>query len=164
MLPHLDADDSIPIAAINRGDEPLTGVSVTVYAAGLWLRMTHESIMQSVRSRIQVGTLHHGKRLVLGPSIQPKGLQETGGDNGEPRFRRGIIYISAQNFSFNEYLDLREDGHGGWLYRYMLYKMGPDVDKKGRATGAGKGEQLVEAVDWSSDVNYPNLTANKTWH
>ena len=51
-------DRDTPLMIENRGNNILTGVWVGIYDAGIWIGATHDSMMRSVQSRIQVGTLH----------------------------------------------------------------------------------------------------------
>ena len=68
----------VPIAAENRGDHILTGVTITLYKSGVWMPFTHEENMQSVRDRLIINTLHPKERFVLNREIRPETLLDVG--------------------------------------------------------------------------------------
>jgi hypothetical protein len=161
MVPHLNADMSVPLAIENHGDHSLTGVSATVYRDGVWIRYTHESIMQSVNQRINVGTISAGERLVIAPSIFPERLAAMDIDN--EKVFRSIVYISAQNYMVEEYLDFKKDKDNAWMFRYKAYRL-PGNTRANQTMEWNKPELLLDASDWTSDPNQLKLTTNITWH
>jgi Tfp pilus assembly protein PilE len=161
MVPHINKDTSVPLAIENHGDRSLTGISATVYSEGVWMGFTHESIMQSVNQRINVGTLSAGERLVVAPSIFPDHLNNMDID-GEKVFR-SIVYIAAQNYTVEEYLDFKKGKDDAWLFRYKAYRLPPST-KASAQMQRGSPELLLEASDWTSDPNQLKFTRNITWH
>ena len=142
--------NSIPMRIENHGANILTGVTVTVYNAGIWMGWNHDSILRSVNDRINVGVLAPSEQLVLGPQINQESLMHTDSD-GE-KFSRAFLYISAQNFTVREYLDFKKNEKEQWLFRYTAYKY------------SKKEEAFLEAADWSDDPNNPVRIAAAKWH
>jgi len=153
MLGNLIPGQDIPLALENHGAHILTGVSVTLYDTGIWMQATRNSILQAVRNRRIVGTLHPEERLVLDIEIYPEQFMAL--DNERTKFRV-FAMIAAQNFTCNEYLDFKRAQTGLWSYRYKIYRQNTNADiaravKNKRAAT----EKFIEAVDWSTDPNRP---------
>jgi hypothetical protein len=163
VVPHLNEDGSVLLGVENHGDKhSLTGVSVTVYKDGVWIKATHNSIVRSISQRVNIGTLHQGERLVLGISMKPDALAGWN-ENGSKVFRC-MVYIAAQNYTVEETLDFKRDETGtNWLYRYQAYRRPPNINPDGKVNTEGSGP-LIEAADWSSDMNNPMRTKEVTWH
>jgi hypothetical protein len=156
MLGSYRPDRPVPLAIENHGLNILTGVSVTIYESGIWIEATHESMLQSIANRINVGTLHPGERLVLGAQLRPEGLMSLEPDM--PNAHRGFIYITAQNFSSEEYLDFQPKPSGGWRFRYFIERQLFN-SKSGKKSPQTRPTlpQLLEQVDWSDDANNLNF-------
>lgn len=156
------SDQGLALAAENHGDKILTGVSATLYDTGLWIAFTHESIIKSVNSRIPIGTLHPGERLVLGTQINPEQFMRM--DEGESHPFRVFIFITAQNYTFQEYLDFKKGTDGFWLYRYKLFRQSPIVNGTHYVKPPMRAPRLIEAADWSSDANHPVRIKKPNWN
>lgn len=141
----------IPLAIENHGNFSLTGITVTLYQSGVWIGMTHESVLRSVKDRVNVGTLHSGERLVLDRQIIPENLMKVDDEHGEKNFYRVFVSVSAQNFTVTEYLDFKKNNEGHWLFKYKAFHQYPlpkDLHKEHRLP-----DKLIEEIDWSSDSN-----------
>jgi hypothetical protein len=166
MLPNLLPGQDVPLAVENHGSHILTGGSVTVYDSGVWIQMTHRSILQSVKNRRYIGTLYAGERLVLDLQIQPEQFIRLGGDKSGFRV---FIYVAAQNFTATEYLDFKHDSSHPWVYRYKIYRDNNPAEFV-RARKKGKTPQspvFLEAMGWSLDANDPVRATEKEasdWH
>jgi hypothetical protein len=141
----------IPLVIENRGTYILTGVSVTVYAVGVWIGMTHDSIMQSVANRVGVGTLHPGERLVLNARLIPEQMMQVD-ENGQ-HFGRVFIYVAGQNFTTVEYLDIAPDPPNTWKFKYMTYRL-PEK----------RGTRPLEECLWTHDMDDPKIIKPKHPH
>jgi hypothetical protein len=141
----------IPLAIQNRGTNILTGVSVTLYDAGVWMGATHQNVLRSVENRIYVGTLHPRERLVLSRQIRPEQFMHVDLDTGPEagHFFRVFVYIAAQNFTCTEYLDFMRNAENNWVFKYKVYREAPLIG------GKSKQPQLLEQVGWSADSNRP---------
>jgi hypothetical protein len=151
------SDSEIPLAIENHGTNILTGVSVTLYTAGIWMGYTHQSILRSIENRVSVGTLHPGERLVLNRQIRPEEFMHADVDTGPEagHFYRVFAYIAAQNFTSVQNLDFEKnpENRDRWLYRYKVYRQKWTVNKMAKT--APQDDGLIEQVDWSSDSNNP---------
>jgi len=112
----------MPLVIHNPGKNILTGVTVTVYSQGAFnMPGALDLYMRSVAERINVGTLHPAERLVLSAAIQSDQLQTW--DDGVSHL---FILIGAQNFTSQEYLQLRKGGEKKpWAYKYEVWRAGP---------------------------------------
>jgi len=148
-------DRDVPLSIKNRGTNILTGVSVALYDAGVWMWGTHDSIVHSNENRITGITLHPGERLMLPREINPLQFMKIKENEGEGKdyMYRVFVSIAAQNFTSTEYLDLKQDSDGKWNYTYKIYRQPPIGAKK---DGQLVMDCLLERVDWSKDFNNPN--------
>jgi hypothetical protein len=153
MLGNLLPGQDIPLAVESHGVHILTGVSVTLYDTGIWIQGTRNNILQAVKNRRTVGTLHPEERLVLDIQIHPEQFMAL--DDGRSKFRV-FAMIAAQNFTCSEYLDFRREPTGLWVYRYKIYRQNTtaDIVRAVKDKRVAK-ERFLEAVDWSSDPNRP---------
>lgn len=153
MLGNLLPGQDIPLAVENHGTHILTGVSVTLYDTGVWILGTRNNILQAVKNRRMIGTLHPEERLVLDVQIHPEQFMAL--DNAQTKFRV-FAKIAAQNFTCDEYLDFRREPTGLWVYRYKIYRQNTSADivRAVKNKRVAK-EKFLEAVDWSTDSNAP---------
>jgi hypothetical protein len=141
--------DTIPLLIENRGDKILNGTTVTLYDQGIWIRGTQDSILKSVNERVTVGTLHPGERLAIDRTLLfPPNFVNTDG-NMATKF----IYISAQNFTVQEFLWLRKigkntSGTSSWEFKMKVYRA--SSLQKG---GSLSAQTLLESTDWAADMN-----------
>ena len=120
--------------------------------------------MQSVNQRVNIGSLHAGERQVMPVSLVPESLHTMDAVNG--KIPRCLIYITQQNFTTEEILDFTKDSSGNWKFRYKAFKQPPDVNRAGKIRGVIYGP-IIEAADWSTDMNQPHRTTAKKateWH
>jgi hypothetical protein len=144
-------DTAVPLRIENHGDNILNGVTVTIYNTGVWMEFSHESIISSVNNRIKVGILAPSEKLVLsGAQINPEQLMQT--EHEGHKVFRAFLYIGAQNYTVRECLDFKRDDNNKWLFRFAAYKYGPH-----------QKDILLEAVDWSEDINTPNRVTEVNW-
>ena len=129
--------NDMPLIVRNLGKNILTGVTVTVFGQGAFnMPGALDLYMRSVFDRIDVGTLHPGEWLPLKAAIRSEQLQ-TWQEEGVANV---FIQIRAQNFTSEEFLQLRKPSDKGkaWAYRYELR----------RTEGKGKQIKLHES-QWS---------------
>jgi hypothetical protein len=143
-------DRPVPLAIESHGTNILTGVSVTIYESGVWIEATHESLLRSIANRINVGTLHPGERLVLGSQLIPAALMKV--NDPPPTSYRAFVYITAQNFSSEEYLDFQPKVNGGWKFKYLLERQVFDPKRKEPAHPKRR-PGILEETDWSDNAN-----------
>jgi hypothetical protein len=154
-------DRDIPLAIENHGSSILMGVTVVIYDVGVWLWGTHDSIMRSNENRMTIGTLHPRERQVLAKQIKPEQFMKTQDEKDNAIVYHLFVFIAAQNFTAEEYLDFKKDAKGHWNYIYKIYR--PPLTT-GRINKKAKPQltRLLEQIDWSMDINNPsNLRISK---
>ncbi len=143
----------VPLFIRNHGHNILTGISVTLYESGVWLPMTHASIMRSNEERITGLTLSPGERMVLPKPIKPELFMpmKENENQGKDDMYRVFVTIAAQNFTSTEYLDFKKGSNQGWEYSYKIYREPlPGQMRRGRLLAPC----LMESVtDWETDSN-----------
>ena len=144
--------DDVPLLIENHGTDILTGVSVTIYSDGLWMKWNQESILKSVENRIVVGTLHPGERLVLSSRLLPGNIPEMETESGSSR--RCFVWIAAQNFTSEEILDLKKYADGKWTFRYSVFEhlTNAEMDRLKTIHQSTKYPKL-EQIEWTDDNN-----------
>ena len=65
---------------------------------------------------------------------------------------RLFIFIAAQNFTVDEYLDFKKTDNGEWYFKYAAYKtlpVRPNLTPKSQVQRPIK----LEEIDWTHDLN-----------
>lgn len=151
VLPNVaTGGDEIPLFIRNRGQKPLTGVTVLITRSGIMIRMTQDDILKAARKRDFFGALHPGESIILSQSLQPPANTP----NGE--IVRFYVMAGAQNFTTQEYLNLRKvgkntSGTDSWEYSYKVYKkLPPQILKPGQKPIP---DPLLEHADWTTAID-----------
>jgi hypothetical protein len=142
----LTGGGTIPLTIRSRGPNVLTGVSITIMQNGILIRATQDEVLNAVNSRLQVGTLHPWEstmisRQIVFPESQPVG--ET------PSL---YVLIAAQNFTCEEFLQLRKvglnsSGTSSWEYKYKIYRTPPYRPEN---PSLAVNMQLLEQTEWTA--------------
>ena len=137
----------LPLFVENRGPNTLSGVTVTIHSQGAWTPGMMELLTSENDKRVVVGTLASKERQLITARLLPDSLMTGNTDTDGRKIHTAFVLITAQNFSVEEYLFLKQVPGDQWqkekwVYRYMVFR---DMNTKKR--------QTLEETDWSDDVN-----------
>lgn len=144
---------SVPLVIENHGTHPLMGVSMTVYHYGAWTPGMIQDVLNSVASRVAVGTLHSGERRMLGTQLLPQNMMKLDEEDDSGEAFRTFVTISAQNFSCSEFLDFRHAKDGHWEFKYDVYKTNSRFSRIPIEKRKVVPDALLESTRWSDDPN-----------
>ena len=141
-------DKELPMLIENRGSDVLTGVSVMITWQGAYAGKVPQFILNAIDNRIIIGTIGPEERQWTNKTLLTNSLVEIE-ERGE-KFRRAYILIYAQNFSVQEFLDLKKKD-GKWIFRYSVYRNLSRVEREAVIKSKGKilPKTELEKIDWT---------------